>query len=67
MQKIKYKAKLEGVPTIEVSPRNTSKTCSRCGYVYKRFKNQRLFYCPNCGLVINRDLNASIIVKCGLI
>ncbi|HIP25654.1 MAG TPA: transposase, partial [Archaeoglobus profundus] len=60
IQKIKYKAKLEGVPVIEVSPRNTSKTCSRCGYVYKQFKNQRVFHCPNCGLVIDRDLNASI-------
>jgi len=60
IQKIKYKARLEGVPVIEVSPRNTSKTCSRCGYVYKRFKNQRLFHCPKCGLVIDRDLNASI-------
>ena len=60
IQKIKYKAKLEGVPVIEVSPRNTSKTCSNCGHVYKRFKNQRLFHCPNCGLVIDRDLNASI-------
>ena len=59
IQKIKYKAKLEGVPVIEVSPRNTSKTCSECGYIYKRFKNQRLFHCPKCGSVIDRDLNAS--------
>ncbi len=67
IQKIKYKAKLEGVPTIEVSPRNTSKTCSRCGYVYKRFRNQRLFHCPKCGLIVDRDLNASInIAKKGL-
>ncbi len=60
IQKIKYKAKLEGVPVIEVSPRNTSKTCSNCGFIYKNFKNQRLFHCPNCGLIIDRDLNASI-------
>ncbi len=60
IQKIKYKTKLEGVPVIEVSPRNTSKTCSNCGFIYKNFKNQRLFHCPNCGLVIDRDLNASI-------
>ncbi len=60
INKIKYKAKLEGVPIIEVSPRNTSKTCSKCGYVYKRFKNQRVFHCPKCGLVIDRDLNAAI-------
>jgi len=60
IQKIKYKARLEGVPIIEVSPRNTSKTCSGCGYIRMKFKNQRLFHCPNCGLVIDRDLNASI-------
>ncbi len=60
IQKIKYKAKLEGVPVIEVSPRNTSKTCSKCGYVYKNFKNQRLFHCSKCGSIIDRDLNASI-------
>jgi len=60
IQKIKYKAKLEGVPVIEISPRNTSKTCSRCGFIHKRFKDQRLFHCPKCGLVIDRDLNASI-------
>ncbi len=60
IQKIKYKAKLEGVLVMEGSPRNTSKNCSKCGYVYKRFKNQRLFHCPNCGSVIDRDLNASI-------
>ncbi|ADB57831.1 RNA-guided endonuclease InsQ/TnpB family protein [Archaeoglobus profundus] len=60
IQKIKYKAKLEGVPVIEISPRNTSKTCSNCGFVYKRFKDQRLFHCPKCGIIIDRDLNASI-------
>lgn len=68
IQKIKYKAKLEGVPVIGVSPRNTSKTCSNCGFVYKRFKDQRLFHCPNCGAIIDRDLNASInIARKGLI
>lgn len=60
IEKIKYKAKLEGVPVIEVSPKYTSKTCSRCGYYYKYFKSQRIFKCPKCGLVIDRDLNASI-------
>ena len=60
IDKIKYKAKLQGVPVIEVSPRNTSKTCSNCGYVYKDFKADRVFKCPNCGFEIDRDLNASI-------
>ncbi|AIJ04875.1 Transposase, IS605 [Methanocaldococcus bathoardescens] len=60
IKKIKYKAKLEGVPVVEISPRNTSKTCSRCGYVNRRLKNERIFVCPKCGLEIDRDLNASI-------
>lgn len=60
IEKIKYKAKLEGVPVKEVSPRNTSKTCSRCGYVNRRLKNERVFVCPKCGLKIDRDLNAAI-------
>ncbi|WP_457612795.1 transposase [Methanocaldococcus sp.] len=60
IEKIKYKAKLEGVPVVDVSPRNTSKTCSRCGYVNRRLKNDRIFVCPKCGLKIDRDLDASI-------
>lgn len=60
IRKIKYKAKLEGVSVIEVSPRNTSKTCSKCGYIYKWFRNQRTYHCPKCGLIIDRDLNAAI-------
>ena len=60
IQKIEYKAKENGIPVVKVSPRNTSKTCSRCGYVNKKLKNERVFVCPNCGLEIDRDLNAAI-------
>lgn len=39
----------------------SSKTCSQCGYVKKDLKlKDRVYSCPQCGLVINRDLNASI-------
>ena len=39
----------------------SSKTCSQCGYVKKDLKlKDRVDRCPQCGLVINRDLNASI-------
>jgi len=60
IEKIKYKARLEGVPVIEASPKNTSKTCSNCGFINKKLRNERIFECPNCGLKIDRDLNASI-------
>ncbi|MGC8571225.1 MAG: RNA-guided endonuclease InsQ/TnpB family protein [Caldivirga sp.] len=44
-----------------VNPRDTSRTCSRCGYVVKELKlSDRVFKCPRCGLTIDRDLNASI-------
>ena len=54
---------MEEVLVIEVSPRNTSKTCSRCNHVYKQFK--RLFHCPKGGFVIDRDLNAINIARKG--
>jgi len=55
---IEYKAKLHGIKVIYINPKNTSKTCHRCGYVTR--VESREFKCPKCGLIYNRDLNASI-------
>jgi len=55
---IEYKAKLQGIKVVYINPKNTSKTCHRCGYV--THVEGREFGCPKCGLVYNRDLNASI-------
>lgn len=39
----------------------SSKKCSRCGYKLKTLNlSDRTYECPECGLVIDRDLNASI-------
>ena len=39
----------------------SSKECSDCGNKVKYLKlSDRIFKCPNCGLVIDRDVNASI-------
>lgn len=46
-----------GIPVTAINPRNTSKTCSRCGA--KRSVNGRTFKCK-CGLIVNRDRNASV-------
>ncbi len=44
-----------------VDPRDTSRKCSRCGYVNEKLTlRDRVFRCLRCGLVIDRDLNASI-------
>jgi putative transposase len=39
----------------------TSKTCSACGFVHKGLKlDDRTYVCPECGLILDRDLNAAI-------
>lgn len=54
LREIKQRAVVE-----EVDPRNTSKTCSRCGFVAKDLRGQ-VFKCPKCGLVIDRQKNACV-------
>ncbi|MCD6368904.1 MAG: transposase, partial [Thermoproteales archaeon] len=43
----------------EVNPKDTSKTCSRCGFKVKDLRGQ-VFKCPKCGLIIDRQKNACI-------
>jgi putative transposase len=43
----------------KVSPKNTSRTCPRCGYVVKT-QVGRLFKCPRCGFELDRQKLASI-------
>lgn len=55
-----YKASLAGVPMVKVDPRNTSRTCSVCGYCDKaNRKTQADFVCMHCGHSVNADLNAA--------
>ena len=61
-RQLEYKSQLRGNNLIIVDrwfP--SSKTCSNCGYINHELKlSDRIFKCPQCGLVIDRDLNASI-------
>lgn len=41
----------------------TSKTCSNCGCVQEMLLSKRIFNCPDCGISIDRDLNASINIR----
>lgn len=42
----------------------SSKTCSCCGNIKKELKlSERVYVCENCGLVMDRDLNAAINLK----
>ena len=61
-RQLEYKSQLRGNNLIIVDRwYPSSKLCSRCGHVNNDLKlNDRVFKCPKCGLVIDRDLNASI-------
>lgn len=53
---LEYKAKL----MIEVEPAYTSINCSRCSNPVSKTLAVRTHRCNNCGLVIDRDYNASL-------
>lgn len=60
-QFIEYKARAAGVQIIYVDPRNTSRTCSKCGHVDKKSrKDQEHFVCTACGHALNADINAAL-------
>jgi putative transposase len=54
-----YKAANAGGKVIKVNPKNTTKMCSRCGVLVVKGLEERVHSC-SCGLVLDRDLNASI-------
>lgn len=55
-----YKARQAGVRLLFVDPRNTSRTCHRCGYVDKRNRrSQADFSCLRCGHTAHADHNAA--------
>ena len=60
-QFIEYKARAAGVLVIYVDPRNTSRTCSKCGHIDKKSrKDQEHFVCTACGHTLNADINAAL-------
>jgi putative transposase len=58
-QMLEYKAEEAGVQTKAVDPYNTSQRCSSCGNIVPKTLSVRVHTCPNCGLVIDRDVNAA--------
>nr|DAK44538.1 MAG TPA: endonuclease [Herelleviridae sp.] len=61
-QLLTYKAELYGCNLI-VIPKYypSSKSCSSCGCINNNLKlTDREYNCPNCGLTLDRDLNASL-------
>lgn len=59
---LKYKSEWYGKELIQIGRfEPTSKTCSCCGWIKKDLSlKDRVFVCENCGIVIDRDYNASL-------
>jgi IS605 OrfB family transposase len=54
-----YKAAAHGFEVLEIDPRNTSKGCSRCGYIDAANRHGHIFSCIACGYTLHADLNGS--------
>lgn len=60
-RQIEYKAAWNGVEVVTADrwfP--SSKTCSGCGEIQDITLSDRVYECPGCGLVMDRDLNAAV-------
>jgi len=58
---IKYQVEKYGKEVVLVDPRNSSKTCAKCGYVKMDLTlSDRVFECPKCGWRADRDYNSSL-------
>jgi len=58
---VKYQMEKYGKGFILVDPRNSSKTCAKCGYVKDDLTlNDRIFSCPKCGWTADRDYNSTL-------
>ena len=56
---LEYKAESAGIPVIAVNPSNTTQICSACGRLVPKDLSVRVHKCPDCGLILDRDVNAA--------
>ena len=57
---LSYKAAWAGRKYVAVNPAYTSQDCSQCGHRQTMPLAERTYTCPCCGVVMDRDLNASL-------
>jgi putative transposase len=53
------KAEDAGTQVVRVPPGGSSQGCSGCGISVPKTLSERTHRCPNCGLVVDRDVNAA--------
>ncbi|MFP3312921.1 MAG: transposase [Thermocladium sp.] len=57
---VEYQLGKYGKKVVLVDPRNSSKTCAKCGYVKDLTLSDGVFECPRCGWRADRDYNSSL-------
>jgi len=66
-EQLVYKGDWRGNKVVLVPAKNTTQTCSDCGFVFtekeKLDLKVRVYECPKCGMKKDRDVNAAINVK----
>ncbi|MFB8792746.1 MAG: transposase [Microcoleus sp.] len=48
-----------GVIIVETNEAYTSKTCGKCGHIHTKLGGNKVFKCPECGYVADRDANGA--------
>lgn len=56
---LEYKAESAGTRCVAVNPARTSQACSGCGSIVVKSLSVRTHICPDCGLTLDRDVNAA--------
>lgn len=65
---VSYKAESADKVFVKVDPKNTSKECTICGNIQDMPLSERVYHCPACGAITDRDVNAAInILKRGIL
>jgi IS605 OrfB family transposase len=66
-QMLTYKAVMEGVKVIPVSPAYTSQTCHKCLHIHpvkgESYRSGKRFKCGHCGWHGDADLNGSLMIS----
>ncbi|WP_457601212.1 RNA-guided endonuclease InsQ/TnpB family protein [Hydrogenivirga sp.] len=57
---VTYKAVMAGARVVRVDPYYTTQDCSVCGFRVPKTLAERFHECPGCGVVMDRDYNASV-------
>ncbi len=58
-QMLEYKAEEAGIQVIAKNPSDTTQRCSGCGRLVPKGLSVRVHHCPECGLVLDWDVNTA--------